>query len=448
MRYDLIVVGGGPGGYTAALHAAAMNKTVLLVEKDALGGTCLNRGCIPTKALLRSADLYHTVAAEGEELGVTAAAAVSMTAMHRHATQVREQLRDGIAGLLKRGKVTVVIGEGRVTDAHTVKVNGESWEGEHILLAAGSIPAKPPIPGLDLPGVVSSDELLTGDGVDCQRLIIIGGGVIGVEFAQIYTDLGRAVTIVEALPRLLSTLDRELGQSLQMSLKKRGCQIYTGAMVQRIEKEGESLRCIFTGKDGESVAEGDCVLVCTGRRPMTAGLLSPELEAAMELQRGYIPVSERWETKVSGVYAVGDLVLGGIQLAHAAEAEGRNAVEAMFGVADCKAMSAVPSCVFTRPEIASVGLTADEAKEKGIAVTVSKNLTSANGKALIEGAERGFAKLVYEKETEKLLGAQLMCPHAGEMIGTLTACCSAGLTKGQMEETIYPHPTISEILCP
>lgn len=446
MHYDLIVLGAGPGGYTAALHAAALKKQVLLVEKDALGGACLNRGCIPTKALLRSADLYHTMLAEADELGLTGTASISMAGMHCRATQVRDQLREGIAGLMRRAGVTVLAGVGHVEDGHTVTVNGESHTCDHLLLAVGASPAMPPIPGLELPGVVTSDDLLTGEGVDAQRLIVIGGGVIGVEFAQIYSDLGREVVILEALPRLLGTLDRELSQSLQMSLKKRGCQIYTGAMVQSVRQEAGGLCCTYDLKGEQLTVTGDCVLVCTGRRPNTAGLFAPDVEAALGLERGYVPVNAHGETRLSGIYAIGDIVLGGIQLAHAAEAQAKNAVAAMYGEPPVKTVEHIPSCVFTRPEIACVGLSADEAKAQCIPVTVRKSLTSANGKALIEGAERGFVKLVYHQETERLLGAQLMCPHAGEMIGGLTACLNAGLTRRQMESTIFPHPTVSETI--
>lgn len=453
--FDLIVIGGGPAGYTAALEAASLSRSVLLIERDQLGGTCLNRGCIPTKALLRSAGLYRELREEGASLGVTAGETAptvpyDFSAMHAHATEVRNTLRSGIEGLLRRGKVEVVTGSGLVQDAHTVQVGDRIVTGQHILLAMGSQPACPPIPGLENPGVVTSDEMLTGEGVDCRHLILIGGGVIGVEFAQIYRDLGKEVTILEAMPRLLPTLDREFGQSLQMNLKKRGCEIFTGAMVQGIEAaaDGGGLCCTFADKKGTQQVTGDCVLVCTGRRPCTKGAFAPAVEEALHLQRGFVPVNERYETAVPSILAVGDLILGGIQLAHAAEAQAKNAVRLLFGADPAKNCTIIPSCVFTQPEIACAGLTADEAKEQGIDVIVRKNLTSANGKALIEGAGRGFVKLVYHKEDEVLVGAQLLCPHAGEMIGTLTACINAGLTRTQMETTVFPHPTVSETMIP
>ena len=446
-RFDLIVLGAGPGGYTAALEAAGLKKSVLLVEADRLGGTCLNRGCIPTKALLRSAHLYRE-ALECEELGVKVdGAAYDLPAMCRRANAVQDQLRDGIASLLKKGKVEQVTGRGKVLTGHSVEVNGQVYEADHILVATGSVPAMPPIPGLDLPGVVTSDDLLSGEGVNCKSLLVIGGGVVGVEFAQVYSDLGCEVTIVEALPRLLANLDREMGQSLAMSFKKRGVQVFTDSSVKSLAADGGKLACTFADKKGnEQTLAAEKVLVCTGRRPNTKELFTPEVEEALAMERGYIPADGDGRTKVEGIWAAGDLLLGGIQLAHAAEAEARNAVRAMFGEKPVKDISLVPACIFTQPEIASVGMTADQAKAAGIQTGAQKNLSTSNGKALIDGADRGFVKLLYRKEDGVLLGAQLLCPHASEMIGGLTAAIRYGLTLDQVRETIFPHPTVSEVI--
>lgn len=442
--FDLLVIGGGPGGYVAALEAAALGKRVALVEKGQVGGTCLNRGCIPTKALLRAAHAYRT-GMEGAAIGVPSPKGeVDFGAIHRYVEETVEKLRTGVEGLLSRAKVEWVTGEGVLLGSGRVQVGEEVYEAHRVLLAAGSRPAVPPIPGRELPGVYGSDAFLTGGGVDCQNLILIGGGVIGAEFAGVYTALGRQVTILEAMPRLLPTLDRELGQSLSMILKKRGAQVYTGAKVLEIRQAGASLACVFEEKGEAKAVEGDAVLICTGRAPNTAGLISPE--AGLALERGFVPVGPGFETALPGVYAVGDLVLGGVQLAHVAEAQAKNAVHAMFGEGPVKSLRAVPSCVFTDPEIACVGLSAEEAKEKGLAVVTKKALTSANGRAVLEGAPRGFAKLVVEEGSGRLLGAQLMCPHAGEMIGGLALAVNASLTLAELRATIWPHPTISEIL--
>ena len=443
-EFDLLVIGAGPGGYVAALEAAALGKKVAIVERDAVGGTCLNRGCIPTKALLRAARTYHE-AVHSQELGITAeGVACDAQAMYRRVDEVTSDLRGGIEGLLSRGKVTVLRGTARVEGDGVVSVDGARHTADHILLAVGSVPARPPIPGLNLPGVLSSDELLAGEGADARRLVVIGGGVVGVEFAQIFADLGREVTVLEALPRILANLDREFSQSLAMVMKKHGTVIYTGAMVNAIAAEGGELVCRYTVKDVPAEVRSDRILVCTGRRPATEGIFAPGV--GPELERGFLRVNEQFETAMKGVYAVGDIVAGGIQLAHAAEAQARNAVQAMFGKKPIKDLRFIPSCVFTNPEIASVGLTADEAKEAGQTVTVRKSLTSANGKSKVEGAERGFAKLVFDGEGGPLVGAQVMCSHASEMIGGLTAAMVAGLTEAQLGAVVFPHPTVSEIL--
>lgn len=443
-QYDLIVIGAGPGGYVAALEAAALGKSVAVVERREVGGTCLNRGCIPTKALLRAARTYHE-AGHSEDLGITASdVKCDIEAMYRRVGEVTATLRGGIEALFQRGKVEVLRGAGRIEGEGKVSVDGAEYTADHILLAVGSKPARPPIPGLDLPGVFSSDELLQGQGADAKRLVVIGGGVVGVEFAQVFSDLGREVTILEALPRILNNMDREISQNLGMILKKRGVAVHAGAAVSEIAAENGELICRYTEKDVPSEVRADCVLVCTGRRPETEGVFVPGV--GPELDRSYIHVDECFETTMQGVYAVGDIVAGGIQLAHAAENQAKNAVRAMFGEKPLKNLSVIPACVFTDPEIACVGITADEAKAEGRTVTVRKRLTSANGKALVEGAERGFAKLVFDGESGPLAGAQVMCPHASEMIGGLAAAIVAGLTEEQLGRTVFPHPTVSEIL--
>lgn len=442
--FDLCVIGAGPGGYIAALEAAKCGKTVALIENGAVGGTCLNRGCIPTKALLRAANVYHAAVC-GEALGIHAERlSYDMAQMHARVDTVTAQLRDGIAQLLTKAAVTLLHGTAQIVAPHTVTVGDETVTAENILIATGSSPAAPPISGIDLPGVVNSDRLLTQGGVDCKKLMIIGGGVVGVEFAQIYSDLGCEVTILEAMPRLLPPLEREFAQNLSMIFKKRGVAVHTGATVNEIVQTGTALTCHFTEKDVPAQVSGDCVLVCTGRTPNTKGLCADALD--LHLQRGYVPVNDRYETAVSGIYAIGDVVLGSIQLAHAAEAAARNFVHLLYDDSRVKNTEWIPSCVFTQPEIACVGLTAEAAKAANIAVTVRKSLTSANGKALVEGAERGFIKLIFDTKTQTLCGAQLMCSHASEMVGGLAAAMSAGMTQAQLDCTVFPHPTVSETI--
>lgn len=442
-QFDLIVIGAGPGGYVAAIKAAQLGKKVAVIEKDKVGGTCLNRGCVPTKALVHASSVLEEIK-KSEELGVVVGdVSVDFARMQERKAAVVEKLRSGVESLFKANGIELYRGAGNVIDPHTVQVNEETLSADFLLLATGSYPAKPPIPGLDLPGVVTSDEMLEGEGVDTKNLLIIGGGVIGVEFATIYHALGAQVTIVEAMDRILPTMDKEISQNLSMILKRRGIKINTGAMVESIE-EKDGLTVHFTAKEKAQEVSADKVLVSIGRRAATADLLPESMD--LKMQRGYIPVNENYETCISGVYAIGDIVMGGIQLAHAASAEGVNAVCSMFGEKAPKDCSVIPSCIFTEPEIASCGITEAEAKEKGIPVVIGKSIMSANSKTVIESGDRGFIKIVFHAQTKEVLGAQLMCKRATDMLGALTDAVVNHLTLSQMSATVWPHPTFSEAI--
>lgn len=443
MQYDLVVIGGGPGGYVAAIRASQLGMKTALVEKRELGGTCLNRGCIPTKTLMHAANQYRE-SADWTDLGLQLEERrYDFAGLHQRKNAVIGQLRDGIAQLLKANKVDVYQAAGQIVDGNTVKAGEETLTAGHILIAAGSVPAVPPISGADLPGVVTSDGLLEQQGVDCQRLLIIGGGVIGVEMASIYNALGKQVTIVEAAERILPPMDREISQNLSMILKKRGVEIYTGAMVSAIQKTDNGLQCCFTYKKEEKTAEADVVLISVGRRPCTAGLFA-EGFAVAQTERGFVEVDGQFRTSVPTISAIGD-VIGRIQLAHAAEAQGIAAVEYMQGLEQASVnYELVPSCVYTTPEIASVGMTADEAKKAGRDVVTGKYIMNGNAKTIIEQQERGFIKVVFDKETGVLLGAQLMCARATDFISELVTAVSLGLTREQLARTMRPHPTFCE----
>ena len=441
-EFDLVVIGAGPGGYETAL-AAAGNMRVALVEKDLLGGTCLNRGCIPTKSLLHTAELLEAI--RGSELfGIRhGEAGCDFAAMHERKDQVIRQLRDGIALRMKQKKVTVLEGAGTILDPHTVRVTGKEetlLKAERILIATGSRPAIPPIPGIDLPHVETSDSLLAKADSLYPRLLIIGGGVIGVEFASVFAALGSTVTIVEALPRLLGNMDKEIGQSLKMLMKKRGIQVHCDTRVQEIRETENGLQCVCLQGGNQLVLDADGILVCVGRKPFTDGLFGPGFGVAEE--RGRILVDEHFETSCPGLYAIGD-VTGGMMLAHAATAQGRCALAHMQGQPSPVSMI-VPACVYTNPEIATVGLTLEEAREKGLQADSRKYPMSANGKSLLSQQERGFIKAVYEKESLRLLGAQLMCARASDLISEMTQALVRGDTLPQLASVIRPHPTFSE----
>ena len=275
-------------------------------------------------------------------------------------------------------------------------------------------------------------------------LVVVGGGVIGMEFACLCSALGTEVTVIEAMDRILPTLDRELGQNLAMLLKKRGVRVHTGAVVERVERQGEALTCTFTAKGKAETAQSDAVLVATGRRPNTAGLFSPRLEDALGLDRGGIPVNLHFSTRVAGICAIGDVVKGNIQLAHVASAQGINAVSRMAGLRPPMRLEAVPACVYTDPEIACVGSTEAECKENGIPYKTGKYLMSGNGRTVIARGERGFIKVVYHAESGAVLGAQLMCERATDLIGEFTLAVAEGRTVERMAQLIRPHPTFGE----
>ena len=439
-EFDLVIVGGGPAGTHAAEAAAKAGLKTALIEADALGGTCLNRGCIPTKTLLHTASLFRE-AKSGAEIGLTAPnVSVDMSALQSYKNGVVEKLADGVAQGLQKAKVTLKKGSARVLSPTEVEVGGETLKTERILIATGSLPSRIPVPGIDLPGVYDSTAMLALETIPA-RVVIVGGGVIGMEFASLYADLGSRVTVIEALDRLLANMDRELGQSLKMSLKKRGVDIHTAASLREIRREDGGLVCVYAENDAEAEAHGDAVLVAVGRKPNTAGLFAPGCEPDMERSR--ILVNERYETSIPGIRAVGD-VTGGIQLAHMASAEAINAVALMCGKEPPIRTDVVPSCVYTSPEIASVGISAQDAKKLGLNVTTKKVPMTANGKTVLSRGERGYIAVTADAESGVILGAQMLCERATDMIGEFASAIVNRLTLAQLAPVIRPHPTFNE----
>lgn len=448
-KYDLLIIGAGPGGYEAAFYAQGLGMKVAVVEKDKVGGTCLNRGCIPTKALMHSSDVYRD-ARNGADVGVEVEGLrANRRRIGERKDEVLDTLRNGIQGLLIKKKIDLVRGEARIIADHTVMVDGMEITAERILVATGSKPFAPPIPGHDLPGVIDSTELIDMGGAEIPEFVIIGGGVIGIEFATIYADLGDHVTVIEGLDRLLPLIDKEIGRSIKMTLEKKGVDVHVASPVQKIEKDGDKLAVTLKNKKGEEITvKADKVLMCVGRRPNTAGVFSDELLRKypdLTDEKGFIKVDDKYETPMKGVYAIGDCN-GGIQLAHVASAEGRNAVAMMNG---CKAtinMGTVPSCIYTDPEIAVVGMTAEEAKEAGIEVVTKKYPMSANGKTVIAGLDRGFVKLVARADDHVLIGAHLLCGRASDLIGELSVAIGRGMMLEEIANIIHPHPSFSEAI--
>ena len=443
-RFDVIVIGAGPGGYVAAIKCAKAGLRTAIVENRRVGGTCLNRGCIPAKAMIHASSLYREMQ-EAEKFGVSAERITfDYEKIVSYKEETTDQLCRGIEQLLKGNRVTILFGKGSLEQGRKVKVTGEEseeyYDAEHVILAAGSKPVILPIPGLELPGVLTSDELFKLTEMP-ESLVIIGGGVISVEFASVYANLGCKVTIVEAMPRLIPNMDKEISQNLKMILKKRGVNIHTSASVQRVEQEGELYTCVFTEKEKEVKVSARYVLCAIGRCPNTEGLFGEGAEPEME--RGRVVVDEKFQSSIEGVYAIGDLVKG-LQLAHLASAQGMYVAEMLAGEEASVDLSAVPGCVYTDPEIASVGMTEDEAKEKGLEIKTGKFIMSANGKSLITKEERGFIKILAEKETDVIVGAQMMCARATDMIGELVTAIANRMTVRQLLRGMRAHPTYNE----
>lgn len=448
MDYQLIVIGAGPGGYTAALRAAALGLHTAVVECREVGGTCLNRGCIPTKTLLHASQVYRD-AVDGASMGVHAAnATFDMGEIFAYKRGVSEKLRNGIHGLLKSAKVDLIEGVGRIAAPGQVDITAADgavsrYTAERILIATGSVNVRPPIPGLDLPGVMTSDELLEGCDRLYDSLVIIGGGVIGVEFATFYRNLGCAVTLLEGMDRLLPNMDRELGQNLQQIMKKQGVEVLTNAMVQSLEQTESGLAVHVLQKGAEKTVTGEKVLCAIGRRAYWDGVFAEGMNP--ETRGKSLKVDENFQTGIPGVYAIGD-ASSVVQLAHVAAAQGTACVERMCGVADHVDLNVIPSCIYSTPEIAVVGITEAEAKERGIPAVVGKCTMFGNARTVIEDPGRCFMKIVAHAETHEILGASLMCQHASDMISQISAAMVNHQTAEELRRVMRPHPSFEEAM--
>lgn len=431
MDFDVIVVGAGPGGYSAAVKAAQNGKSVAVFDEGELGGTCLNRGCIPTKSLLHSSE-NQSIKGSGAELA----------SMFEQCFLTVNQLRDGIANLFKRNKINYFNEHAIVSGPNTITAGGRDYSCDFIIIACGTSPSIPDIPGAR-ENAVTSDEVLTGKADFTESVTIVGGGVIGCELANFYLNVGTKVTIIEMADRILPLIDRELSVGASALLKKLGCEIITGAKTTSISKTNNAVITEII-KDGNITQfESQGVIIATGRRPMGDMLFS---HSFTECSRGYIVTDCNHKTSVDSIYAVGDIEAGAPQLAHYAEAAGRNTADIICGITPHIKTGLIPSCVYLTQELASVGLTVDDAASNGVSVYSKKSLALSNAKALIELPERGFCKLVFESESNILVGAQLFCPHASEYVGLLACLINLKSTEADLASTVFPHPTVSELI--
>ncbi|MBR5250458.1 MAG: dihydrolipoyl dehydrogenase [Clostridia bacterium] len=438
-QYDLLVLGGGPAGYSAAIRASQNGLKVALTEQSKVGGTCLNRGCIPTKALLHSAEVLNS-ARHAQEFGIFVEnPSFDLGKIYERRDLVVTKLRTGVEKLLSARKVALFEGQASFVDAHTVKVGDQTVSADKILISTGSVPATLRIEGMDL--CVNSDYLLEGTNEIPDNIVIVGGGVIGVEFAEFLLALNKKVTIIEFMDRILPIVDRDVSLQHALALKKKGATICLSAAVNKVIKTENGFEVTYTDKKGEQKIETDLVIVSTGRRANIAGLNAESV--GIQTERGCIKVDANYKTALDNVYAVGDCI-GGIQLAHFAAAQGEYVADTLAGVHSHINLAVVPSCIYTTPEIACVGMTQAQATEQGIEVEVGKFPMGANGKSLIVGQDRGFVKTVFEKSTGKLLGAVLYCDRATDILGQMVLAVANGMTRDDMEKTIHPHPTVEE----
>ena len=452
----IAVLGGGPGGYSAAFEAAKRGASVTLIERERLGGTCLNWGCIPTKTILRSARIITDTRHAGQFGLAAVTATVDVPALRARKNSVVDELVGQVEGQAKRLKVDVVYGEGRLASQRAVEVTKADGttqliEADAVILATGSVPFRLPNVDHDLAGVWTSDDAVSLGEVPGE-ILIIGGGVIGLEFACAYAAFGSTVTVVELMPQVLPGNDKRVARSAQAALEAAGVSVHVGDAVESVERIGERMRS--TLRSGV-VVESDIVMSAVGRMPNSAGFGYPE--AGVEMDRAAVKVDSHLRTNVPGVYAIGDLI-GGMMLAHVADEEGvvaaRNAVAELEAAAGAGAplefetvrYDCIPACVYTLPEVAVVGSSRDSAKERGLDAVQAVAKFAGNGKALAEGEAEGFVQLVAENGTGRILGCQIVGPHAVEIIHEIALAIREDITVRDLAEMVHAHPTVSEVV--
>ncbi|MDO4972367.1 MAG: dihydrolipoyl dehydrogenase [Bacteroidales bacterium] len=439
MKYDLIIIGAGPGGYEMAAEAAQHGRTVAIVERDNLGGTCLNRGCIPTKALCRNAEVLNLIH-DAEAFGVSVdGICVNYAKAVERKDAVVGQLRDGIGMLLNNPQITVLHGEAKLVDDHTVSVGDETAEADNIVIATGSAPKALPIEGAEF--AMNSDDILAMTTLP-NSLCVIGGGVIGMEFAGIFSSFGVEVSVVEFCKEILPPFDKDVAKRLRTVMGKRGVDIKVGAGVKSIAKSENGYTVTYEAKGKEQAIECEAVLMAVGRKPVI-----PEgVEAlGIEVSRRGIEVNDNMQTSIPSIYAIGD-VNGRCMLAHAATAHGMRALAAIEGKTDKMKLDIIPSAVFTTPEMAMVGITEEQCKVQELDVTVKKGFFRSNGKALAMGETEGLVKMIVDNSTRQILGCHICGPHAADLIQEVVMAMNAEATIDVLTSSVHGHPTLGEVI--
>lgn len=456
-QFDVVVIGGGPAGYAAALYGAAAGLNIAVVEKDKVGGTCLHRGCIPAKEYLETATVYRTVS-HAKDFGVVSdQPTIEFATSQARKQKVVDQLWKGLSGLMKQRKIATFNGAGRLDADGVVRVSGgdndgAELQGTNVLLAAGSVPRT--LPGFDVDGryVLTSDEVLMLDTLPTSA-VVVGGGAIGCEFASSLSDLGVQVTVLEFLPQILAGCDKDAVDVVAKSFKKRGIDVRTGVEVKGHQPTADGKQTVVTFGDGETVT-ADVIVMSVGRRPLTDGLLGDGSPVAVD-ERGFVKVDPWMRTNVANVYALGDLIaVDGLrvhpQLAHVGFAEGMLAIKVILGeTAIPLDYTKVPWCIYTYPEVAFVGMTEQAAKDAGIEVAVSKHRFIGNGRALIIGDADGLVKVIAEKGPDgkagKIIGVHMAGPWVTEQLGQGYLAVNWEATVDEVSAFIQPHPSLSEL---
>ncbi|MBN2568821.1 MAG: dihydrolipoyl dehydrogenase [Deltaproteobacteria bacterium] len=447
VKKDLIVIGGGPAGYAGAVRAAQLGAKVMLLESAELGGICLHRGCIPTKVFLQVTEVLET-ARKSKRFGVTTGeATLDFNKMINYKDQVIRTIVSGLHGLMKNNAIEVVKGVGRLKSKNELKVtanNGiSSFSTDRIILATGSSRALPPIPGVDGAGVITTDGIFKLQNKP-ESMAIIGAGPCGVELANIFAVLGTKVYLVEMLPHIVPTEDREVADALERCLKKSGIKTYTGTALEKIEDgENGNKKLTLIHNAGATNAEVQMVVISTGSRPNTQDLGLED--AGVKVERGAILADAKMQTSVPGIWAAGD-VAGGIMLAHVASREAEVAAENALGMESKVDYSAVPACIYTMPEIGSAGLSESAAIEKGYDIKIGRSYFAANSKALIQGERNGFVKIVAESGSGEILGIHIFGAHATELVSEAAVCIAKSITIRDLSDIIHAHPTLHEAI--
>lgn len=447
-KYKIAIIGSGPGGYVAALRAGQLGLDTVLIEKEVLGGTCLNWGCIPTKAFVRSAELFSDIQ-NAKDFGIKVEKAeVDFSAVVKRKDKIVSRLVRGIDHLLEREGVDQIEGEASFIDQKKLKIEKETEtteiEAENIIIATGSKASTLRIPGADLEGILDSRDALDLAELP-ESMVIVGGGVIGMEFAFIFRNFGVDVTVLEYLDQLVSGVDSEIASELNRSARRRRISVKTSSKVKEIKKSDSAYEVIYQQKNKEKSVKAEKVLMAVGRNPYTEGLKLENAGVEFSERRKSVQVNEKMETNVEGIYAVGD-VTDKILLAHVASTQGVIAVENINGMDKKMNYQAVPGAIFTSPEIGTVGLTEAEAEAEGIDYKVATFPFAASGKVMAMGEREGKVKLIVEKESEKIIGAALIGIEASDLIAELTLAVNLSLTAKDLRNTIYAHPTTAEVI--